>query len=107
MKDRVCTSCGYIGKPINQCLGSFIVDAFIWLSVSSIAFTTGLIPLLIIPLAWTIYHLAKFRTTKCPKCECLDMVSIDSTNGKAVLEHQHGRPKPWSDAGELELPSLK
>jgi hypothetical protein len=97
MKDRVCTYCGYVGKPTTQGLGSFFVDAFIWLVVSSVVLMSGILPLLIIPVGWTIYHIVKYGTTTCPKCENLDMVSLNSTKGKAVLQHEKGMPAPWSD----------
>ena len=75
MKDRVCTSCGFEGKPIKQCMASFFVDALIWGAVGSFALSTGLMPLLLVPAAWTAYHLMKFGTTKCPQCGDLEMVS--------------------------------
>ena len=96
-KDRVCTSCGYIGKAEPQSWGSFIVDVFIWLMFGSLTLFSGLLFVLFIPLAWTIYHIAKFNTTQCPKCGNLDMVSFKSAKGKAVLEHRHGFPAPWRE----------
>ena len=97
MKDRVCTSCGYVGKPTTQGPGSFFVDAFIWLVVGSVVLMSGILPLLIIPIGWTIYHIIKYATTTCPKCENLDMVSLNSKKGKAVLDQKNGKPVPWSD----------
>jgi predicted RNA-binding Zn-ribbon protein involved in translation (DUF1610 family) len=97
MKNRVCTSCSFVGKPINQCLGSFVVDAFIWGSVGSIALLTGLIPVLIIPAAWTLYHLAKFATTKCPACGDLEMVSMDSRKGRETLNPSTSTVTVWTN----------
>jgi predicted RNA-binding Zn-ribbon protein involved in translation (DUF1610 family) len=88
MKDRVCTSCGFEGKPVKQCYESFLVDAFIWGIVGSGVLVTGLWPALAIPVAWTIYHLAKFKTTKCPKCGDLEMVSKESSKGRAALNKE-------------------
>jgi predicted RNA-binding Zn-ribbon protein involved in translation (DUF1610 family) len=85
MKDRICTTCGFVGKPVKQCIGSFLVDVFIWGTVGSLAFVTGLIPALLIPLAWTLYHLTRFSTTKCPTCGDLEMVSMESRKGRAAL----------------------
>lgn len=85
MKDRICTSCGFEGKPVKQCFESFLVDAFVWGIVGSGVLVTGLWPALVIPVAWTLYHLAKFKTTKCPKCGELEMVSKNSRKGRAAL----------------------
>ena len=87
MRQKVCTSCGYIGKPIRQCYESFVVDIFVWLIVASVVFMTGLLPFLLIAVSWTTIHLLKFRSTKCPSCENLDMVSMKSAKGKAKLQH--------------------
>jgi predicted RNA-binding Zn-ribbon protein involved in translation (DUF1610 family) len=95
MKDRICTSCGYEGKPIKQCLESFFVDAFIWGSVGSFALVTGLLPLLVVPAAWTLYHLAKFKTTKCPECGSLDMVSKKSRKGHEALDRKANPATVW------------
>lgn len=91
MKDRICTSCGYVGKPISQCPESFLVDAMIWLTIGSFSLMTGLLPFLVIPMAWTVYHIAKYRTTKCPKCENLSMVSQDSSKGRTMANRDNSR----------------
>ncbi|WP_455207270.1 hypothetical protein [Kaarinaea lacus] len=88
MKMKVCSSCGYMGEPVNQCFESFLVDLFVWLIVGSVALMTGLLPLLAIPAAWTLYHIVRFKT-KCPECGNLDMVSVHSTKGKNTLAHTH------------------
>ena len=88
MKNKVCSSCGYMGEPVNQCFESFLVDLFVWLIVGSVALMTGLLPLLIIPASWTVYHIFRFKT-KCPECENLDMVSLKSAKGKDALAHTH------------------
>jgi len=97
MKDRVCTSCGFVGKPTKQCLGSFFVDAFIWGTVGSLALVTGVLPFLLIPVAWTIYHLAKFNTTKCPSCGDLEMVSMDSRKGREAMDPSQ-KVKVWTSS---------
>lgn len=96
MKHRVCTSCGFVGKPINQCFGSFLVDAFIWATVGSFALMTGLIPVLLIPAAWTLYHLAKFGTTKCPECGDLEMVSVTSRRGREAIDPSTRATTVWT-----------
>lgn len=95
MKDRVCTSCGFEGKPIKQCYASFLVDAFIWGTVGGFAMVTGLLPALAIPAAWTLYHLAKFKTTKCPQCGDLEMVSKNSHKGRAALYRKANPVQVW------------
>jgi hypothetical protein len=78
-----------------------MVDLMLWLVVGNLALMSGLLPFIIIPAAWTIYHIAKFHTTKCPKCSDLSMVSVNSAQGKAVINQQQGRPQPWSDGQEM------
>lgn len=95
MKDRVCTSCGFEGKPVKQCIESFLVDAFIWGIVGSFALMTGLMPALAIPAAWTLYHLVKFNTTKCPNCGDLEMVSKQSRKGRRALDKDAGQVQVW------------
>jgi len=97
MTERVCKSCGYVGEAEHQSWDTFFVDAFFWLMFGSLTLFSGLLFVLLIPLAWTIYHLALFSNTQCPKCKSLDMVNKHSHKGKAVLQHQRGYPAPWSD----------
>lgn len=85
MKSRVCTSCGFVGKAVPQDKDSFLVDAMFWLAFGSVTLMTGLLPLMLIPLAWTIYHIAKFNSTQCPECSSLDMVDVNSRKGKQAL----------------------
>ena len=97
MAERVCKSCGYVGKAEHQSWATFFVDAFAWMIFGSLTLFSGLLFVLLIPMAWTIYHLALFPNTQCPKCESLDMVSKKSSKGKAVLQHARGCPAPWHD----------
>ena len=103
MKDRVCTSCGFVGKPVKQCIESFFVDAFIWGTVGSFALMTGLMPVLLIPGAWTLYHLVKFKTTKCPECGDLEMVSMDSRKGREALDPNANNIKVWTSSDEATV----
>ena len=100
MKNRVCTSCSFVGKPVNQCIESFFVDAFIWATVGSFALMTGLIPVLLIPVAWTLYHLVKFGTTKCPECGDLEMVSLESRKGRDALDPSTNSVTVWTRSEE-------
>ncbi len=95
MKDRICTSCGFVGKPIRQCKASFMVDAFVWSTVGGFALVTGLLPALVIPMAWTIFHIVKFNSTKCPECNSLDMVSMNGHKGRAAQDRNAHPVKVW------------
>ena len=89
MKYKICTECGFIGKPIPQAKSSFAVDAVIWLYFGFLAGMSQLLPLLLIPVAWTLYHLIRFNSVKCPDCESLEMVSMHSHNGRQALQNPH------------------
>lgn len=86
MKDKLCTSCGYIGKPTTQGIGSFAVDGVIWLIGLSLSVFSSVFAIMIIPVAWTIYHLLLYRTTTCPKCGNIAMVSQGSHKAQEYLE---------------------
>ncbi|MBI3772125.1 MAG: hypothetical protein HY272_05450 [Gammaproteobacteria bacterium] len=86
MKDRICTACYHVGKPTTQGIESFFVDALIWLSFSSFAILSAMIPLMIIPIAWTTFHIAVYNKTTCPKCGKLNMVSLNSRKGREALK---------------------
>lgn len=85
MEDRVCKKCYHVGKPIPQERGSFFVDALIWVSFFSVAMLSSFIPILLIPVAWTVYHLAVFNKSTCPECGEIEMVSLRSRKGKKAL----------------------
>lgn len=97
IKDHVCAYCGYVGKPTTQGLSSFLVDVLMWMVVGSVTAVTAFFPLLLLPLSWTVYHIAKYYTTTCPKCENLEMVSMTSKKGQAILQGGRGYPKAWCD----------
>ena len=87
MKNKVCTECGYVGRPIPQLKSSFAVDVGMWLYFAFLTALSQFFPLLLIPLAWTIYHIARFNSVKCPKCESLEMVRMNSKKGKRALNN--------------------
>ena len=89
MKNKICTECGHIGKPIPQAKSSFAVDLVIWLYFVFLVAMSQILPLLIIPATWTIYHLLRFNNVKCPECESLEMVSLHSHAGKEMLDNPH------------------
>ena len=97
MKDRVCAYCGYIGKPTTQGMSSFLVDMLIWMVFGSLTAVTGLLLIMLLPLSWTVYHIAKYNTTTCPKCENIEMVSLNSKKGQEILQGARGYPKTWCD----------
>ena len=106
MKDRICTHCGHVGKPIPQSFESFFVDAFIWGIVGSFALMTGVMPVLAIPAAWTVYHIAKFNTTKCPKCLSLDMVDMNSKKGLQAQADKKDPIQVWvADDARQDAPA--
>ncbi len=89
MKNKICTECGHIGKPIPQKKSSFAVDAVIWMIFVFGAGMSQFLPLLLVPLAWSIYHIVRFNSVKCPACESLEMVSLNSRRGKAMERDPH------------------
>ena len=90
MKDRVCTSCGHIGKPVNQSMGSFLVDALAWGTFGTGAIISGMMGWLLIPAMWTLYHLVTFKTVTCPQCGDYEMVSMNSRKGRKTLHGDTG-----------------
>ena len=82
MKEKICSSCGYEGKPVAQSKMSFIVDLVIWMVTFNLVAMSGILPLFLIPVSWTVYHIVRFNSVQCPKCERLDMVSKRSHKGK-------------------------
>ncbi len=77
MKDSICTTCGYVGKPIKLVKGSFAIELFLWLCF----FVPGFI--------YSIWRLTS-KIDVCPKCKNPNMIPIDSPVGqKLVGEHQH------------------
>jgi len=85
MKHRLCTSCGHVGEPISQGAGSFTVDAVIWLICLALSVFSSVFLIMLIAVAWTIYHLALYKTTTCPACGDIAMVTPDS---KKALAYQ-------------------
>jgi hypothetical protein len=90
MTTKICQHCGHIGEPTTQGVGSFFVDAMIWMVCTSLTLFSAFLPIMLIPLAWTIFHLITYKSITCPKCENFDMVKIDSRKGKAAMARFHG-----------------
>jgi len=89
MKNKICTECGHIGKPIPQNKSSFSVDVIIWFYFIFLTASSQLLPLLLAPIAWSLYHLVMFNRVKCPQCGNLEMVGLHSHSGKEKLENPH------------------
>jgi hypothetical protein len=87
MKDKVCCECGHVGKPIPQEKSSFMVDMVIWCYFAFLTAMSQQLYLVLIPLAWTIYHCARFNSVACPQCKSLEMVPMNSRKGQYVLAH--------------------
>lgn len=47
------------------------------------------------------FNIVKLASVKCPKCECLTMVSLRSAEGRTVLDQGTGQPRMWSDSQEI------
>jgi hypothetical protein len=90
MTTKICQHCGHIGEPTTQGAGSFFVDVMIWMVFISFTLFSAFLPFLLIPLAWTIYHIITYKSITCPKCEDFEMVRLNSRKGKAAMLRFHG-----------------
>lgn len=97
MKTKVCRSCGFVGKPEHDDVKTFLFDLFAWVLWFVIAGITGIFPLAIVGPIFTLYHLAVFRSRQCPKCHNLEMVSVNSEDGRHIVEPHEGGIHAWSD----------
>ena len=86
MKDKICTSCGYVGKPTSQGVGSFAVDGVIWIIGISLSVFSSIFAIMLIPVAWTVYHVVLYKTTTCPKCGDIAMVGLKSKKAQHFRE---------------------
>jgi len=88
--NKICTNCGYEGKPIRQKSGALAILAFTLLITTTWALASQLFWLVWpVSLISTILFLYWFFTTKCPECKDVSMVSKLSPKGKAYLKHPH------------------
>lgn len=90
MTTKICQHCGHIGEPTSQGVGSFFVDVMIWMVFISFTLFSAFLPFMLIPLAWTIYHLIVYKSITCPECENYEMVGLNSRKGKTAMERFHG-----------------
>ncbi len=68
MKNKECGSCGYIGHPIHDEYGSLMLDVGVWGLSFIIAMISGIIYLVVLGPIFSLWHLATFRSHRCPKC---------------------------------------
>ena len=73
MKDKECSSCGYIGHPEHDEYASLVIDVGMWIIGFVIAGITGIIYLVVLGPLVTLWHIATFRSHRCPKCGNWDM----------------------------------
>ena len=86
---KVCTDCGHMGEPVAQGLSSFGVDAFVWMFFTGVFLVTFLLPVMLIPAAWTIYHLFTYFSVTCKACGNFSMVALDSSDGAKSMRQYH------------------
>lgn len=76
MKNKVCSSCGYIGHPVHDEYSSLILDASVWVVSFVFAVITGIIYLVVLGPIFSVWHLVTFRSHRCPKCGNWEMHRI-------------------------------
>jgi len=87
---KICTNCGYEGKPIRQKSGAFAILFFTLACTTAWSFASQMfwitLPFAVISTALFIYW---FFTTTCPKCKNVAMVSKTSREGKEYIKNPH------------------
>jgi hypothetical protein len=85
---KICTNCGFEGKPIRQKSGAFGILFFTLASTTAWSFASQLFWITLpFSLISTILFVYWFFTTQCPKCKNISMVSKTSHAGKVYLEN--------------------
>jgi len=82
MRKKVCGSCGFIGRPVHDEYSSLVMDAFVWTASLVIAFITGIIYLAILGPLFSVWHMATFRSHRCPKCGNWEMHRIHESKSR-------------------------
>jgi len=85
---KVCTNCGYEGKPIRQNSGALAVLMFTLLCTTAWSFASQLF-WITLPFAAisTILFMYWFFTTKCPECKNVAMVGKHSISGRKYAKN--------------------
>ena len=87
---KICTNCGYEGKPVRQRSGAFAILFFTLACVITWSLASQLFWISFpIALVSTILFVYWFFTTKCPKCHSVSMVNMGSHAAKEYLKHPH------------------
>jgi len=73
MRDKECSSCGYIGRPAHDEYMSLVIDVGMWVIGFVIAVITGIIYFVVLGPLVTLWHIATFRSHRCPRCGNWDM----------------------------------
>ncbi len=76
MKNKECSSCGFIGHPVHDEYASLVLDVGIWTVSFVIAAITGIIYLAVLGPVFTVWHVVTFRSHRCPKCGNWEMHGI-------------------------------
>ncbi len=87
---KICTNCGYEGKPVRQKVGALAILFFTLAITMTWSFASQLF-WITVPFAAvsTILFLYWFFTTKCPKCGSISMVRKNSVAGRRYLKNPH------------------
>jgi len=87
---KVCTTCGYEGKPVRQKTGALAILFFTLAITTTWALASQLfwlvLPFSLISTALFIYW---FFTTKCPKCDSVSMKSSFSPAARKYRKNPH------------------
>ena len=73
MANKVCTNCGFIGKPKMKTKGSIFLEILLWM-------------LFLLPgLIYSVWRMST-KQKVCPKCEAPNMVPEDSPAGQKIIQ---------------------
>jgi len=85
---KICTNCGYEGKPVRQKSGALAILFFTLTITLTWSLATQLfwltLPVIAVSTALFLYW---FFTTKCPECKNVSMVSKHSPAGKEYMKN--------------------
>ena len=84
MKTKICSSCGFVGKPVHDEYSSLIIDLLAWMGAFVVAAITGIIYLAVIGPLITVWHVLTFRSHRCPKCGNWEMHRLPDDDHHAV-----------------------
>jgi len=80
MRNKECSSCGYVGHPVHDEYGSLSIDVMAWLMAFALAGITGIIYLAVLGPLVSVWHLVTFRSHRCPKCGNWEMHRMHAHN---------------------------